>query len=288
MPLAVIEFDFDPVLRLGAGIAVRWQTVALAGVIAVALVIAAVIGRRRGLRADDLLYIAIGIVPGAVVAGRLGYGLLHADVFAADPRALLDPSRGGLELALGVAGGALSGAYVAALLGAPVGRWAHAAAFPMLLGIAFGKLSMILGGSGQGLPTDASWATSFAGPGPWGSLAPTLPSHPAQAYEGLAVLGIVVVLAVIVAAGGFARQDGRLLLVGIAEWALARAAVSLAWSDPPIVGPMNAGGLIAAGVALVSVCVITVMTVRTRGSVNESTVPAAEPSWPDPAARPRF
>ena len=60
VPIAVIAFDFDPLLRLGDDVVVRWQTIALALVLAAVLVVAGVIARRIALRADDVLMIAIG------------------------------------------------------------------------------------------------------------------------------------------------------------------------------------------------------------------------------------
>ena len=181
MPIAAVLIALDPLLRLADGLVVRWQTIAIAAIIVAALGLAARIGGWLDLRADDLLYIAVGIVPGAVIGGRLGYGLIHLDVFGAAPGLLLDPSRPGLELGAGVIGGVLTGTAVAGLLGAPIGRWAHAGALALLFALGEGKLAMMLGGSGQGLPSDAPWATAYLGPGPWGSLAPEVPSHPSQA-----------------------------------------------------------------------------------------------------------
>jgi len=57
------------------------------------------------MRRDDLLFIVLGVLPGAVVLGRVGYGLLHADWYAPDWRQLLDPSTGSVELTGAVAGG---------------------------------------------------------------------------------------------------------------------------------------------------------------------------------------
>ena len=135
------------------------------------------------LRADDLLFIAVAAIPGAVAGGRLGYYLLHLDYYQAHPGAIFDISQGGFELSLAVVGGTLSAAIVAALLGAPVGRWMHALIVPLLLALAAGKAAMVLGGDGQGVPWDGNLATAYLGPGPWGSLAPAVPSHAAQAYE---------------------------------------------------------------------------------------------------------
>ena len=99
-------------------------------------------------------------------------------------------------------GGLLSGAYVASLLGAPVGRWAHLLAIPVLILLGAGKLTMVLGGSGQGLPFDGTLGDRLPRTGPWGSLAPDLPSHPSQAYEGIGTLLVATILLAVLAAGG--------------------------------------------------------------------------------------
>ncbi len=256
VPIAVIAFDFDPLVRILDDVVVRWQTLALAAVIAACLVVAGVMARRGSLRGDDLLFIAIGAVPGAVLLGRIGYGLAHLDAFGADPFRLLDPSAGGLDLAMGVVGGVLAGAYVASLLESPIGRWAHVLALPLLVAIGAGKLTMVLGGSGQGSPSDAAWATAFLGPGPWGSLAPALPSDPSQVYEGVATLGYAVLLAVAAAYGAIGRADGRLLLVAIAGWSFLRAAVSVTWRDPAVLGPLGAAGVLAAAIGIGAVVLL--------------------------------
>lgn len=288
MPIASILFDFDPLLRLSDGIAIRWQTVVLVAVIAVGLLICGLIARREGLRADDLLFIAVATVPGAVVGGRLGYVLLHVDYYGANSTAIMDPGQGSLELSLAVVGGALSGAYVASLLGAPLGRWMRTVALPLLFVLGTGKLAMVLGGSGQGQPTDVPWATAYAGAGPWGSLAADLPSHPAQAYEGIATLALLLGVVLALAAGAFAARDGRLMLAGLAGWAVLRAVVSTSWRDPAAVAGLSAATVIAAVIATGAGFAWVVVR---RRSLARSEGPAGAPhdvKWADPGARPRF
>jgi prolipoprotein diacylglyceryltransferase len=296
VPIAVIAFDFDPLLRLGDDVVVRWQTIALALVLATVLIVAGVIARRTDLRADDVLMIAIGAVPGAVIVGRLGYLATHPEAFAAGPGSLLDPAVGGLDLVAGVVGGILTAAYVVALLGSPIGRWAHVAAPLLLIAIGTGKLTMILGGAGQGVPSREAWATAFLGPGPWASLAPALPSNPSQAYEGIAALVIAALVVVIVLFGAFAGRDGRLLLLAVGAWAAARAAISSTWRDPVTTGSLPAGGWLAVGVAVGCAVLLVALTAQAwrRGpspgtdAGTDATTDGDEPAWPDPAARPRF
>ncbi len=260
---AVVTFDFDPYLRAG-DVAVRLETLAIAAVVLLGILVAAVGARAMDLRQDDLLFVVLGIVPGAVVGGRLGYVLLHPEFFTARPAAILDPGIGSLELTLGVAGGALTGTLVAALLEGSVGRWLHIATMPTLLALAAGKLAMVLGGSGQGQPTGEPFATAFAGPGPWGSLAPEIPSHPSQLYEAGLTLGVFAIVALLFAIPGLRRPDGRAFLIGLALWAVVRLAVASTWRDPVAIGGLRIAQVLAAGLAISCLVLIGVLILRER------------------------
>jgi prolipoprotein diacylglyceryltransferase len=314
---AVIELAFSPIVTIGDW-NVRLETLALAAIVLACLLLAARIGRRtpadlaldpdaedpetgerNHLRADDLLFIAVAALPGAVLAGRLGYVLLHLDYYQANVGAMLDIGQGGLELSLAIVGGLLTAAVVAGLLGAPVGRWMHALILPLLLAIAAGKLAMVLGGDGQGLPFDGAWALAFLGPGPWGSLAPALPSHPAQVYEAISTLAVLLVVAALLAAGAFRGRNGAAFLLGIALWAIGRAVVASTWRNLPALGSLNMGQVLALAVAAGAMIVLlgVVLESARRRSVAGSaaagpgtagTGAAGEPSWPDPETRPRI
>ena len=286
MPIASIVLDFDPILRLG-DVTIRWQAVALTAVVLVALALTALRARRAGLRPDDLLFIVVGVVPGAVIGGRLGYVLGHADFYRDNPGAIVDPAQGSATLGLAVLGGMLTGAIVARLLGTPIRPWLHAATLPILLSIGLGKLAMILVGAGQGIPADLAWATAYAGRGPWGSLAPEIASHPTQAYEGLVALTAALVIAL--AGRAFGAGTGRIFLAGVGLWAIGRFAIGFTWRDAEVVGPLRVEQLIA--LAVVATCAV-LLVIRPAGStvggVGRDDPATAQPEWPDPATRPRF
>ena len=287
MPIAAVVFDFDPFVELFGDLSVRWGAIALAIVITAALILAGLLARSGGLRGDDVVFITVGIVPGAVIGGRIGYVLLHPGLFDGDLARVLDPAVGGLELGLAVVGGFITGVYVAGLLGASVGRWLHVAAAPALFAIGAGKLTMVLTGSGQGVPSDAAWATAYAGSGPWGSLVPGLPSVPSQALEGTATLAILAALTLVLIAGGFARRDGRLFFIAVGLWALVRAAVSTTWRDPAVIAGLGMGGIVALGIAAACAIGVIWLTVRTRAG-DAADGPRADLTWPEPEARPPF
>ena len=262
MPLGVITLAFDPVVELSDTSSVRVETIALAVVLFLGLILAARMALitpsvgpyvpAPGLRFDDLVFILVGAVPGAIVGGRLGYVLDHLAYYKDNPAAILDPGQGGLTLTLAVPLGILTGGFIARLLGAPVGRWLHAAAFPLLFVLAAGKLIGVLGATGQGAPSDLPWATAYAGAGPWGSLAAEIASHPAQAYEailvGLAIAGLAAVGRIEVVA----RRDGAAMFAAIGLWAIARFLVAFTWRDPAALGPLRMEQLLDLGLLAVA------------------------------------
>lgn len=263
VPTALIAFDFDPLLHLGDG-AVRWETIGVAAAIFVALVVGGLTVRSLGLRVDDLLFVVLGIVPGAVVGGRLGYVFLHPAWFGSDPGRIVDPGVGSLELTLAVVGGALTGAIVAVLLDGQPGRWLHAATLPTLLALAGGKLATILGGRGQGQPWDGDWATAYLGPGPWGSLAPQVPSHPSQVYEAFVTIAILVIVMGLLRIRALRRPDGRAFLIATAAWAVGRALVATTWRDPVASGPFRLEQVIDLAVAAGAGILLALLLVRQR------------------------
>jgi len=263
VPTAVIAFDFDPLLHLGDG-AVRWETIGVAAAIFAALVVAGLTVRSFGLRLDDLLFVVLGVVPGAVVGGRLGYVFLHPAWFGSNPVRILDPSLGSLELTLAVVGGAATGAIVAALLDGQPGRWLQAAALPTLVALAGGKLATVLGGTGQGQPWDGDWATAYLGDGPWGSLGPQVPSHPSQAYEALATIVVLIVVMGMLTFPVVRRPDGRAFLVAIGGWAIARFVVAGTWRDPIASGPFRLEQILDLAVAAGALALFGLILVRRR------------------------
>jgi prolipoprotein diacylglyceryltransferase len=154
---------------------------------------------------------------------------------------------------------------------------------------------MVLGGDGQGMPWDGPWATAYLGPGPWLSLAPEVPSHPSQAYEAFATIGVMAILAVVLARGTFPRRGAGAFLLGLAMWAIARLLVAFTWRDRAVLGPLSADQLISIALAAGAVALLATGALRQRvGSTGRGGAGAArfaadgEPDWPDPGSRPRI
>jgi len=282
---AVLTFAFDPVVHLAAGLSVRLETLGIAVALFAGIVLAGIGARRAGgsasslgrLEPVDLVYMLVGSVPGAVLGGRLGYVLDHLEFYQANPSAILDVSQGSFGLTLGVPLGIATGAVVGWLIGAPVGRWLRVAAVPLLVALALAKLAEVLGATGQGQPSQVGWATAYAGPGPWGSLAPDVPSLPSQAVEGFATLAVAALVLGLRWIGPVARRGGAIMLVGLGLWAVARLGVAFTWRDPIDLGPLRSDQALSLVVIALSVGALVSSLRSSAATPDPDAEPRAEP-----------
>jgi prolipoprotein diacylglyceryltransferase len=317
--LGVIQIGVRPYWTIAEPLALvlRWDAIA-AGVTAIAaIIIAALLARTvddmglfRPMRLDDLIYIVIGIMPGAAIGGRLLHGLAYIDVYAADPAALLDPARGTLSMLGAVVGGTLSGVFVARVLGTEWRRWLDIGAPMLLLTIAGAKFAQFLGGGGQGLPWDGPWAVAFLGAGPWTSVMPGVPAHPSQLYEAFWCLAGLLPLtwidsfeAVEALPSGFRQEEewleerkargeevapfhlrfGLLYLFALGWWLAGRFLIGFSWRDDVTVGPLRA----EQAMALVGLAVVALIVFAATRRPPVARVPQRQDdalAWPEPGA----
>ncbi|MGH2408004.1 MAG: prolipoprotein diacylglyceryl transferase [Candidatus Limnocylindrales bacterium] len=291
--LAAIQIGLRPYLSITdpLPLLLRWDAIAAGVTVVVAIVLAALLARAvddtgtfRPMRLDDLLYIVIGILPGAVIGGRLLHGIDFSDVYAADPGALLDPGRGTLSMLGAVLGGSLSGVFVARVLGTEWRRWLDVAAPTLLMTIAGAKFAQFLGGGGQGVAWDGPWAVAFVGAGPWTSLMADVPAQPSQLYEAFWALAGLLPLswidsldAVAMLPARFRQEDewlaerkargeevapvhlrfGLLYLFALAWWLVGRFLIGFSWRDDVTIGPLRVEQALAlAALAVVALLVV--------------------------------
>jgi phosphatidylglycerol:prolipoprotein diacylglycerol transferase len=157
-------------------------------------------------------------------------------------------SRGGMSWFGGFLGGLLAGIVVIRRKHLPVMGVLAAATPALAIGHAIGRIGCFLVGDDYGRPTDLPWGVAF----PQGLPPTTVPVHPTQIYEALALVPLAVLL-MRWRAGGMADRAvlGR-YLVGAG---LIRFAVEFLRVDVRVLGPFSVAHLgsmiaIAAGLAL--------------------------------------
>ncbi len=138
------------------------------------------LGQREGISADWLWDLALIIIFGAVVGGRLEYVRTHWDLFSGDPAKIFALRDGGLVFYGGFV------LTVATMIGylqwrkLPMMRVLDLYAPLVPLGHALGRIGCLAAGCCFGRPTDLPWGIVF----PPGTAAPHgVPLHPTQLYE---------------------------------------------------------------------------------------------------------
>lgn len=180
------NLDIDPVAFALGGLSIRWYGLLVVVAAAVAVSLALLEARRRGV-GDAVVWDGVMWVgAGAVVGGRTLYVLQNELAMTiAQPLNVLMIWHGGLSFYGGLIGGLALLAVFALRRGLPLLRLADIAAPGVAIGQAIGHIGCLIGGDSFGTVTTVPWAVIYRNPG---AMAPQgVPLHPTQAYEALAL-----------------------------------------------------------------------------------------------------
>lgn len=146
---------------------------------------------RRELRFAGLPNSAADAGMAGVFGGLAGAKLLWVvEHFGEAPVADLLVSRGGMSWFGGFAGGLLAGLWLIRRRRLPIVPVLAAATPALAIGHAIGRLGCFLVGDDYGRPSSLPWAVAF----PEGLPPTTVPVHPTQLYEAIALLPIAFLL----------------------------------------------------------------------------------------------
>lgn len=142
---------------------------------------------QRELRASGLPENAVDAGMAGAVGGMVGAKVVWAIEHAGtEPFVSLLFSRGGLSWFGGLAGGLIAGLVLIRIRRLPIVTVLAAATPALVIGHAIGRVGCFLVGDDYGLPSALPWAVAF----PEGLPPTTVPVHPTQLYETLALLPI--------------------------------------------------------------------------------------------------
>ncbi|MEQ1575519.1 MAG: prolipoprotein diacylglyceryl transferase family protein [Vicinamibacterales bacterium] len=138
--------------------------------------------KRSGLRDDGVDAAVAG-----VIGGLIGAKLLWTLEFSGEtPVAALLFSRGGLSWFGGLAGGVGTGLWILGRRRVPIVPALAAATPALALGHAIGRIGCFMVGDDYGRPSHLPWAVAF----PQGLPPTSVPVHPTQLYEAIALVGV--------------------------------------------------------------------------------------------------
>lgn len=212
-------------------------------------------GRAVGIEPSQMLDIALYMIIGGIIVGRLGFVLANFGMFLARPGTILTIWRdSGLTFYGAVVGGVLIAWYYARVRGIRLVRFLDVFAPALAIGYAVAMIGALLHGLYIGKPSGV----------PWGVMMFLERRHPTQIYLLLASLGTYTVLR---AQERTAPGPGVLFFLWLLLHAVARVAVEFFVEAPAVLGPFTLAQVVNAGVALIALIGVAVVG---RGSAAET------------------
>ncbi len=139
----------------------------------------------------QVLQVALLGFAGGILGGRLGFVALNWSDYAAEVPAVMDLWQGGMSWHGGLAGGLLTIAIAAPLIGVSFARCFDLAAPGLAVGYAVARVGCYLNGCCYGIPSTHPWAVTFP---QVGGRMPESSVHPTQFYAAAGALVFVLPL----------------------------------------------------------------------------------------------
>lgn len=166
------------------GISVAWYGIIIASAMLIGVMLLLKVGKKYGYKEDDLIDLAIVVLPMAIIFARIYYVAFEWDYYRANPDMILAFRNGGLAIHGGIIGGLLGGFIVCKVKKLNFGDLADLVSLPLILGQAIGRWGNYINQEAHGGPTDL----------PWGIMIDGVKYHPTFLYESIWNLGVFAVL----------------------------------------------------------------------------------------------
>lgn len=234
---------------------------------AVGVIVARRRGRAVGIEPSRMLDIALYMIIGGIVVGRLGYVAANFSAFARAPLTIVMIWKdSGLTFYGALVGGLIVAAIYARVLHVPLGRFVDVFAPALALGYAVAMVGALLHGLYIGRPTGV----------PWGVQMFLDRRHPTQIYLMLGALGTYAVMR---AQEKLQPPPGTLFFLWLLLHAVSRVAVEFFVESPPVLERMFTLAQVVNAAAAVVALVGLLLVSRARAP-EPPVQPAAPPEMP--------
>ena len=205
----------------------------------------ALAGRRAralGLDPASVQNAALIVLLAGLVGGRLGYVIFRWDLYRPNPWEILRLDHGGLVFFGGFSGGLLGVVWAIHRARLPLLRTVDLLIPPMVVAHALGRIGCFLNGCCYGRFTTVPWGVVFP--------SESLPRHPTQLYESVALIGIFLGLKLLECRSP--RPGSILLAYGLAYGVWRFCVEFLRGDTPPIAWGLTVFQLISLGMVAAS------------------------------------
>jgi phosphatidylglycerol:prolipoprotein diacylglycerol transferase len=260
-----IVININPIILHIGGFELRWYGVAIALAVVAAVIIGARRGKKKGIPADEIYFLAPWVLIGGLVGARLFHVVDNFGYYMANPLQIIAFQQGGLAIWGGLAGGGIAGIVFARVRHIPLGRLVDTLVPALLVAQIIGRFGCIINGDAYGEVTNLPWAFIYTNPN---ALIPAnllgVPTHPYPVYE---IVWNAISLAVILRLERYFKTDGLVFLSYLSLYSVGRFALTFVRQEKVLFWGLQQAQLLAIVVLIASLALFFYLWRRARNNI---------------------
>lgn len=236
------------------GIDVMWYGILIATGMIIAVAIAVRESKRVGIKEDDIIDLALYLIPLGIIGARIYYVLFSWDQYAANPMDVFNIREGGLAIHGGLIAGILTGIVFSKVKKIDFFKLADVVVLGVPLAQAIGRWGNFINKEAHGGPTNL----------PWGIMVDGQKVHPTFLYESI---WDVLVFIIIFSRRKNKKFDGQIIAEYMALYSLGRFFVEGLRTDSLMLGPIRMAQFISLIGIIAGVVLYIILSKRSKNGV---------------------